>query len=87
MENDTQKVLGGFLDTNRYRISTRPSESQQKIMNLPNSGLCRSGRPQSKNLRNGKKRIKYQDLPRELKTIEHEGYGDTNGLVKCLEDL
>ena len=47
-----------------------------KQENLPNSGLYNPGGPLSKK---SEKRDKYLDLFRELrKSIEHEGYSDTN---------
>ena len=43
-------------------ISTRPSDSQQKKENLPNSELCSPGEPQSKNKRS-EKRVSAYTLP------------------------
>ena len=55
-KRDAQTSLG-FWDTNgspNLGQTSRPSDSQQKRKNLLNSGLCRSGWPQSKTERKRK---------------------------------
>ena len=57
---------------------TRPRDvNKKKKENLPNSGLCRPGRLQSK-VKGSEKWDKYLEFARELKQTEHEGNGDTN---------
>ena len=71
-EWDAQGSLG-FGDTNRlsnFGQTIKPSNSQQKKDNLPNSRLHRSGRPQSKIKRKQKERY----VPRPCKRTK-KNYG------------
>ena len=78
MENKTQKLLGGFLDSNgspNLSQMTRSRDSQQqKKENLPNSRLCHSCWPQSETER----KRKEKPCKRNENTMEHESDGYTN---------
>ena len=69
-KQDEQNYLR-FWDTNgssNLVQTTRPSDSQQKKKNRPNSRLCHSGWSREK-LKESEKRDKYWDLARELKNL------------------
>ena len=79
LENETYKVLWySEIQTGQLLSARQPElvivkkkekkKKNTKKENLPNSKLCRSGRPQSKIKRN-EKRDKYLDLARELKKL------------------
>ena len=58
-ENETHKLLWNFEIQTDHSISARRPDvmiDNQKMENLPESGFCLPGRPQSKNQRNRKER-------------------------------
>ena len=65
-EKEMHKILMDFVIKTKHLIPTRSSDYQQKKKKLPNSGYCRTGRPQSKNKREWKE-DKYLDHDREQK--------------------
>ena len=70
LENEMHKILWDFEIKTHHFISARrqglPIVNNKKKENLPNCGLCRSGRPQGKTERKWKER----EVPRSYKTTE-----------------
>ena len=67
LKNETYKILRDFTIQTHHLISARHPDLQivNKQKNLPKSGLCRFGGPQSKNI--SEKKDKYVDFAREQK--------------------
>ena len=66
-ENETHNILWNFeLQTDHLISVRRDPMIVNKKDNLPNSGLCCSGRSKLK-LKESEKRNNYKDLPMELK--------------------
>ena len=80
LENETNKILWDFeIQTDHLIPARRPAWVKvNKNDNLPTNGLYLPGKPHIKIQRKWKERQELRSCKRTIKSLEHEGDGNTN---------